>query len=1062
MNNFKLKKMLAVSITSVMTAGSVSGLAVSAASAEEASDTSTAASSDTTAERANEKTISATGADANATYSITTKAGPNGTITDSMENVSATGKYTVNVSANDGYVISDVKINGKTVDGFGGGMNTYYCIFDGLDSDKTVEATFTRLVSSGTHKLVYNVTNSEMGTFSVTDAGENGDGQTAVTLPNAERGTVDGLKDGDYYVINAQANDGKVLDKFIVNGVGYDVSGKSAFQFTVSDRADLDIKVTFKDPTQDPTAKYKIEAITGEGGTITGGGEYSANSEVTLTATASEGYVLDSFKVDGQEKLKDADAGNTSMTFTFKALSSDHKVEAHFRSTSVHQEKYTVTTSAGEGGTITQTQQYDNNDDVTIEFKANDGYVISGLTVDGNAVDVGQYQTSGSYSFLAIGHDHTVSVTFKQSDKPTNPSKSSYSVTTTAGEGGTVSASATDLAPGSDYTVTYQANDGYYVKGLMVNGKMKEIPEGQTSGSYSIKNINKDYTVNVVFTTKSFNIYTTAADGGTITAPILNVDGSGSYKIDVTANSGYVISNINIDGVSQATDYNQTSFSKTFNGIGRDHRVDATFVKTAKDAASYTINTEQSPNGKITGGLGTVSSAGTYYLKATGDKGYVIDKIYDNGKVIKEATGEKTYTVTIVRPNENHIIQAAFRKSSPKSEELDDAYTVNHKIEVKYSVEGNHTNPIKAGNVTLSSSDPATGFVGEAMNKAGQISKAYPKVGDGTNNIININTNKGYYIKSYKVDGEEFALENDNGVAGDETIKDGTAGDPGTEGQVDDTGTTKEVKTYVTRKDVILENGAITKDHTIEVVFAKMSSNTDKGVIDAYVGGEGSTTGVINSVTVNSDGTRTVKYTPNKGYITESVEVDGKAVSDKDGTYVFKSSDDKGHDFRVEFRKKTAYDGKTNIAGWKVSGVVNKTYNGKAQTQKVTVKNGRKKATVKLSYAKNHKSIGKTYVDVKGTGKFYGTIRKTFYITPAKPYASVKTSKGKISVKVKGLKGGAKGEIAYRKKGSKAWKKYKASSKTLKLKKGTYYVCVKAYKGSLSSKYSTAKSYNVG
>ena len=49
--------------------------------------------------------------------------------------------------------------------------------------------------------------------------------------------------------------------------------------------------------------------------------------------------------------------------------------------------------------------------------------------------------------------------------------------------------------------------------------------------------------------------------------------------------------------------------------------------------------------------------------------------------------------------------------------------------------------------------------------------------------------------------------------------------------------------------------------------------------------------------------------------------------------------------------------------------------------------------TVKLSYAKNHTSIGKTYVDVKGTGKFYGTIRKTFYITPAKPYASVKTSK---------------------------------------------------------------------
>ena len=75
MNNFGAKEnAAAVSITSVMTAGSVSVLQF-VLSAEETSDTSTARSSDTTAERANEKIISATGADANATYSITTKAG---------------------------------------------------------------------------------------------------------------------------------------------------------------------------------------------------------------------------------------------------------------------------------------------------------------------------------------------------------------------------------------------------------------------------------------------------------------------------------------------------------------------------------------------------------------------------------------------------------------------------------------------------------------------------------------------------------------------------------------------------------------------------------------------------------------------------------------------------------------------------------------------------------------------------------------------------------------------------------------------------------------------------
>ena len=85
----------------------------------------------------------------------------------------------------------------------------------------------------------------------------------------------------------------------------------------------------------------------------------------------------------------------------------------------------------------------------------------------------------------------------------------------------------------------------------------------------------------------------------------------------------------------------------------------------------------------------------------------------------------------------NHIIQAAFRKSSPKSEDTDDASTVNHRIEVKYGVEGNHVNPLNAGTVTLASSDEATGFVGEAMDEKGIVSKAYPDVREGTNNILN-------------------------------------------------------------------------------------------------------------------------------------------------------------------------------------------------------------------------------------------------------------------------------------------------------------------------------------
>lgn len=1053
----KIKKIFTYSMVSMMASGSIltAPMYASVIHAEENAD-----NKDTNTDTEFSGTETASSVTDGTTFNITTNESPNGTIEGAVNDAPGSGTYTVKATANEGYMISDMKVNGKTVDNFVGGMTSYTMTFQGLDEDKKVEVSFSRIVSSGKHKVNYSVTNANLGTVKMARTNNEGTNEE-IALDESGKGQTDVFNDGDTCVLNIQANDGNVIDKVFINNKYYsDFDGKNAGKINFVVRADSEIEVKFKQNVPDTPKKYKVETISGEGGNVYGGGEYDNGTDCTVTAAANSGYYIDSFKVDGNEQLTGENEQLTSMKATLYSLNSDHKVEVHFRPVTVHEGQYTVTTSAGAGGTIDPTQSYDNNKDVTINFKANDGYVISGVSVDGTAVDIQKYKnaTEGSYTFQSIGNDHKIDVTFAPSQTPEQPVKSAYNITTSAGEGGNVSASVNDAPAGGDYTVTYSANDGYAIQGLIIDGQMKSVTEGASSGSYTFKNLSADHTVNVLFVKKAFNILTTAADGGTITPSITGVDGTGPYKIEIKANPGYVISNINVDGESQATDYDQTEFTLNYPSIGKDHRVDVTFVKTAEDAKTVTINTEQSPNGKITGGLGTVDASGTYYLKATGDKGYVIDKIYDNGKVIKEATGEKTYTVTIQRPNENHIIQAAFRKSSPKSEDTDDASTVNHRIEVKYGVEGNHVNPLNAGTVTLASSDEATGFVGEAMDEKGIVSKAYPDVREGTNNILNISAKKGYYIKSYKLDGEEFALENNEGVEGNENVTNGSATDPGKEGTTERTGTTAEVKTYVTRKDVKLENGAITKDHTLEVTFAKVDSNTAKGVIDAYVGNLGALEGTIDEVTLNADGTRTVKYTPAKGYVVESVKVDGKAVKDTDGTYVFKASDNNGHDFRVAFRKRKPTDGKTDISKWKVSGIKDKVYNGKKQTQKVKVTSGKKTATVKLAYAKNVTSIGKTYVTITGTGKYYGTIKKYFNIKPAKPSVSAKLSKNKMTVKVTGLKGGAKGEISYRKSGAKKWKTYKASSKTVNISKGKYYVRARAYKGSLKSDYSSTKT----
>lgn len=173
--------------------------------------------------------------------------------------------------------------------------------------------------------------------------------------------------------------------------------------------------------------------------------------------------------------------------------------------------------------------------------------------------------------------------------------------------------------------------------------------------------------------------------------------------------------------------------------------------------------------------------------------------------------------------------------------------------------------------------------------------------------------------------------------------------------------------------------------------------------------------------------------------------------------------------FRIQLR---------NLAknGTTVYGLKTKTYNGKSQTQKVTVKNSlmtlNSGSEYKVSYSGN-KSVGTATMKITGTGNYNGTITKTFKINP----------KG---VSLKSVKKGKKSFKATWKKSSKTWttgyqvqystsKKFKSpKAKTLtsykktkltvkKLKKHKkYYVRVRTYKKVGKAKYysgwSSAKS----
>lgn len=153
--------------------------------------------------------------------------------------------------------------------------------------------------------------------------------------------------------------------------------------------------------------------------------------------------------------------------------------------------------------------------------------------------------------------------------------------------------------------------------------------------------------------------------------------------------------------------------------------------------------------------------------------------------------------------------------------------------------------------------------------------------------------------------------------------------------------------------------------------------------------------------------------------------------------------------------------------GTKVYGLKNKTYSGKSQTQKVTVKNSmmtlNSGSEYKVSYSEN-KSVGTAKIKITGIGNYNGTITKTFKINP-KGTSLKSVKKSKKSFKATWKKSSKTWTTGYQVQYStskkfkkaktatvKSYKKTKVTVKKLKKRK-TYYVHMRTYKTVKGKKY---------
>ena len=174
------------------------------------------------------------------------------------------------------------------------------------------------------------------------------------------------------------------------------------YEASMLDFSSHSIKVVFT--TSQPEGTFTLTVVSNTGGQTSPSGEnhYAEGTTQRVTITPDEGYAISDVKVDG------VSVGTESSVEV--VMDSDHTVEVTFV-TSAGVVEHIITASAGSGGSITPSGEVKvkEGSDQTFTVKANSGYRVSQVLVDGKAVTL----TNGTYTFEDVSSEHSISVTFR-------------------------------------------------------------------------------------------------------------------------------------------------------------------------------------------------------------------------------------------------------------------------------------------------------------------------------------------------------------------------------------------------------------------------------------------------------------------------------------------------------------------------------------------------------------------------------------------------------------------------------------------------------------------------
>jgi hypothetical protein len=321
-----------------------------------------------------------------------------------------------------------------------------------------------------------------------------------------------------------------------------------------------------------------------------------------------------------------------------------------------------------------------------------------------NAAHAAAEATRAAYNYTGDSQDYNDGGYYYGNGTPNTPSdgggffivdvKPTYKITASATGGGTISPSDEQTVKrGESVTFTMTPDSGARLLRVLVDGR--NIGARTT---YTFSNVRAAHTIQAVFYKNTYSIAASAGNGGTISpSGTRNIAYNGSQNYTITANSGYQISRVLVDGadVGAVTRYN-------FRNITDDHTIQAEFERN-----SFSISASATEGGTINpAGVRNVTKNGSMTYQITPNTGWKIKNVLVDGQSVGTVNNYSFRSVT-----DDHTISAQFERQT-------------------YSI-------------------CASAGQGGSISPSGTVAVAY-----GSNQTFTITPDSGYEVSSVVVDGQ--------------------------------------------------------------------------------------------------------------------------------------------------------------------------------------------------------------------------------------------------------------------------------------------------------------------